>query len=118
MLDEARDLIIDRYGFKLSDLRLGGHKSQAEREISLQSLLRSVRSALNPEDSKTLSEDALRMIFDGAKNTVRDAGNEVAHKASISDMSLAVLEGSLTNKQSEALRKIYVFTHNHEPLLV
>ena len=117
MLDQARDLIIDRYGFKISDLRLGGHRNHIEREASLRSLLRSVRSALSSEDSDLLSDDALRMIFDGAKRTIRDAGNEVAHQASTSDISLAVLEGSLTQKQSEALSKIYMFTHNREPQL-
>lgn len=117
MLDQARDLIIDRYGFKISDLRLGGHRNQVERQAMLQSLLCSVRSALSSEDSDLLSDDALRMIFDGAKHTIRDAGNEVAHQASTSDISLAVLEGGLTKKQSEALSKIYIFTHNQEPQL-
>ena len=117
MLDEARDLIIDRYGFNISDFRIGGYNDQAKREEMVQSLLRSVRLALNPGDSKLLSDDALRMIFDGGKHTIRNAGNEVAHKASLSDISLAVLEGRLTKKQSEALRKIYIFTHNQEPLL-
>ena len=84
----------------------------------LQTLLRPVRSALSSEDSNLLSDDALRMTFDGAKHTIRDAGNEVAHQASTSDTSLAVLEGSLTQKQSVALSKIYIFTHNQEPQLV
>ena len=53
------------------------------------------------------------MIFDGAKHTIRDAGNSVAHEASPLDISLAVLEGSLTRKQSEAL-KVYIFTQNQE----
>jgi len=57
------------------------------------------------------------MIFDGAKHTIRDASNNVAHQASTSDISLAVLEGSLTQKQSDALSKIYIFTHNQEPQL-
>ena len=83
----------------------------------LQSLLRKVRSALGPKDSDLLSDDALWMIFDGSKHTIRDEGNEVAHQASTSDISLAVLEGSLTQKQSEALSKIYIFTHNQEPQL-
>jgi hypothetical protein len=117
VLDQARDLIIDRYGFKISDLRLGGHQSQTERQTKLHYLLRSVRSALNSEDSDLLSDDALRMIFDGAKHTIHDAGHEVAHQASTSDISLAVLEGSLTQKQLEVLRKIYKFTHNQEPEL-
>jgi len=106
VLDQARDLIIDRYGFKISDLRIGGHRNQVERQAMLRSLVRSVRSALSSEDSDLLSDDALRMIFDGAKHTIRDAGNEVAHQASTPDISLAVLEGSLTQKQSEALSKI------------
>jgi hypothetical protein len=110
VLDQARDLIIDRYGFKISDLRLGGHRNQVERQAMLQSLLRTVRSALSPEDSDLLSNDALRMIFDGAKHTIRDA-------ASTSDITLDVLEGGLTQKQSEALSKIYIFTHNQEPQL-
>ena len=117
MLDQARDLIIDRYGFKISDLRLGGHRDQGVRQAMLQTLLHDVRSALSSEDSNLLSDDALRMIFDGGKHTIRDAGNEVAHYASTSDISLAVLEGSLTQKQSEALSKIYIFTHNQEPQL-
>jgi hypothetical protein len=117
VLDQARDLIINRYGFKISDLRLGDHQNQTERQTKLHDLLHSVRSALNPEDSDLLSDDALQMIFDGAKNTIRDAGNEVAHQASTSDISLAVLEGSLTQKQSDALKKIYRFTHNQEPQL-
>jgi hypothetical protein len=117
VLDQARDLIIDRYGFKISDLRLGGHRNQVERQTMLQSLLRTVRSALSSEDSDRLSEDALRMIFDGGKHTIRDAGNMVAHEASTSDISLAVLEGNLTQKQSDALSQIYIFTHNQEPQL-
>ena len=117
VLDQARDLIIDRYGFKISDLRLGGHRNQVERQAMLQSLLRMVRSALSSEDSDLLSDDALRMIFDGAKHTIRDAGNIVAHEASTSDISLAVLEGNLTPKQSETLSAIYIFTHNQEPQL-
>jgi hypothetical protein len=117
VLDQARDLIIDRYGFKIFDLRLGGHRNQVERQAMLRSLLLKVRSALSSEDSNLLSDDALQMIFDGAKHTIRDAGNEVAHQASTSDINLAVLEGSLTQKQSEALSKIYIFTHNQEPQL-
>jgi hypothetical protein len=117
VLDQARDLIIDRYGFKISDLRLGGHRNPVERQATLRSLLCSVRSALSSEDSDLLSDDALWMIFDGAKHTIRDAGNRVAHQASTSEISLAVLEGSLTQKQSEALSKIYIFTHNQEPQL-
>jgi hypothetical protein len=116
VLDQARDLIIDRYGFKISDLRLG-YRNQVERQTMLRSLLLRVRSALTSQDSDLLSDDALRMIFDGAKHTIRDAGNEVAHQASTSDISLAVLEGGLTQKQSEALSKIYIFTHNQEPQL-
>jgi hypothetical protein len=112
VLDQARDLIIDRYGFNISDLRLGGHRNRAETQAALRSLLRSVREVLSSEDSDLLSDDALRMIFDGAKHTIRDASNEVAHQASTSDTSLAILEGSLTQKQSEALSKIYTFTHN------
>jgi hypothetical protein len=115
VLDQARDLIIDRYGFKVSDLRLGGYRNHAERQAALQTVLNSLRKVLSSEDSDLLSDDALRMIFDGAKHTIRDAGNEVAHKASTSDISLAVLEGSLTQKQLEALRKIYTFMHNKEP---
>ena len=76
-----------------------------------------VKWVLSSEDSDLLSDDALRMIFDGAKHTIRDASNEVAHQASTSDTSLAILEGSLTQKQSEALSKIYTFTHNKEPQL-
>ena len=117
VLDQARDLIIDRYGFNISDLRLGGHRNQTERQAALRSILASVRNVMSAEDSNLLSDDALRMIFDGAKHTIRDAGNEVAHQASASDISLAVLEGNLTAKQSEALAKIYIFTHNKEPEL-
>ena len=116
VLDQARDLIIDHYGFKISDLRLG-YRNQVERQTMLRSLLLRVRSALTSQDSDLLSDDALRMIFDGAKHTIRDAGNEVAHQASTSDISLAVLEGGLTQKQSEALSKMYIFTHNQEPQL-
>jgi len=118
VLDQARDLIIDRYGLKISDLRLGGYQNQHDRQNKLRSLLRLVRSALSSEDSDILSDDALRMIFDGTKHTIRDTGNEVAHQASTSDISLAVLEGSLTKKQSEALSKVYIFTHNQEPQLL
>jgi hypothetical protein len=57
------------------------------------------------------------MIFNGAKYTIRNAGNEVTHQASTSDISLVVLEGSLTQKQLEALSNIYIFTHNEEPQL-
>jgi hypothetical protein len=55
------------------------------------------------------------MIFDGG--TIRDTGNEAAHQASILDISLAVLEWGLTQKQSKALTNIYKFTHNEEPQL-
>ena len=43
VLDQARDLIIDRYGLNISDLRLGGHRNRAETQAALRSLLRSVR---------------------------------------------------------------------------
>jgi hypothetical protein len=77
-----------------------------------------VREALSSEDSDLLSDDrALQMIFGAAKHTIRDAGDDVAHQASTSDISLTVLEGGLTQKQSEALSRIYMFTHNQEPLL-
>ena len=61
-----------------------------------------MRSVLSSKDSDLLLDGVLRIIFDGAKHAIRDAGNEVAHQASTSD---AVLEGCLTQKQSEALSK-------------
>jgi len=76
-----------------------------------------VHKVLSSEDSDLLLDDALHMIFDGTKHTFYDAGNEVVHQASMLNISLAVLEGSLTQKQSEALSKIYTFTHNKEPQL-
>jgi hypothetical protein len=117
VLDQARDIIIDRYGFRLSELRLGGHQNLSERQAALRSLLKLVREKLVPEDSDILSDDALKMIFDGGKYTIRNAGNEVAHQALTSDISLAVLEGGLTQKQSDILASIYRFTHNKEPQL-
>ena len=89
----------------------------AERQAALRSLLKLVREKLVPEDSAILSDDALKMIFDGGKYTIRNAGNEVAHQALTSDIILAVLEGGLTQKQSEILASIYWFTHNKEPEL-
>jgi hypothetical protein len=117
VLDQARDTIIDRYGFKLSELRLGGYQNLSERQAALRSLLKLVREKLVPQDSAILSDDALKMIFDGSKYTIRNAGNEVAHQALTSDISLAVLEGGLTQKQLDILASIYRFTHNKEPEL-
>ena len=76
-----------------------------------------MHKVLSSEDSDLLLDDALCMIFNGAKHTIRDVGNEVMHQASTSDISLVVLEGSLTQKQLEALSNIYMFTHNEEPQL-
>ena len=47
VLDQARDLIIDRYGFNISDLRLGGHRNQTERQAALRSILDSVRNVMS-----------------------------------------------------------------------
>ena len=96
----------------MPNLPPGGYQDKAK----FRSFLLAVRLTLSSEDSKLLSYDALQMIFDGAKHTIRDAGNSVAHEASPLDLSLAVLEGSLTWKQSEALR-VYIFTQNQEPQL-
>jgi hypothetical protein len=77
-----------------------------------------VREKLAPKDSTILSDDKLKMIFDGSKYTIsRNAGDEVAYQALTSDISLAVLEGGLTQKQSYILASIYRFTHSKEPEL-
>ena len=117
VLDQARDIIIDRYVFSLSSLRLGGVSNLEERKKALRLLLTTVRSHLTKADAHMLSDNELQMIFDGGKHTVRDTGNEAAHHASLSDISLAVLANYLTDKQSKALANIYKFTHNTEPQL-
>ena len=80
-------------------------------------MLKLVHEKLVPEDSAIFSDGALKMIFDGGKYTIRNAGNEVAHQALTSDISLTVLGGGLMQKQSEILASIYQFTHNKEPEL-
>jgi hypothetical protein len=110
-------MLIDKYGFNISDLRLGRYKTAAEREAALYTLVQSVRSRLDPDDHDVLTDDALRMIFDGRKGTIRGAGNEVAHEASEFAMSLAVLAGDLTPTQLKTLGIIYRFTQKSEPSL-
>jgi len=85
--------------------------------VTLHALVQLVRSRLDQGDSDLLSDDALRMIFDGGKGTIRDAGNEVAHEAFKFAMSLAILGGNLTPTQSQILGKIYQFTYSSEPSL-
>lgn len=104
-----------KYDFDISELRLGRYKTTVEKQAALHTLVQLVRERLDKYDLSLLSDDALRMIFDGRKGTIRHAGNEVAHDAPKFAMSLAVLGGDLTLTQSQTLGKIYQFTHNSEP---
>ncbi|KAG1742180.1 hypothetical protein EDB19DRAFT_1907647 [Suillus lakei] len=117
VLDEARDLLINRYDFAINDLRLGGPKTAAEKRKALRELVQAVRSKLNAEDKALLSDKALQMIFESGKNTVRQQGNDAAHNASKEDLSLAILGTGLTPSQLALLEKIYEFTHNDPPQL-
>ncbi|KAG1742181.1 hypothetical protein EDB19DRAFT_2038567 [Suillus lakei] len=117
VLDEARDLLIDRYDFAISDLRLGGHRTAAEKQTALGELVQAVRSKLNAEDKTLLSDEALQMIFERGKNTVRQRGNDAAHNASEEDLSVAILGTGLDSSQLALLEKIYEFTHNDVPQL-
>lgn len=74
--------------------------------------MKTVRPKLSPEHLNLLSEDALRMIFDGGKNTIRNAGNKAAHTASEEEMSQAILEAGLSDKQQAVLDMIYRFTQS------
>ncbi|KAG2153924.1 hypothetical protein DEU56DRAFT_771882 [Suillus clintonianus] len=115
VLDEARDVLINRYGLAISDLRLGA--TGRKRGGALGELVRSVRSKLNAEDAALLPDDALKMIFDGGKNTVRQQGNVAAHNASKEELSLAVLGTGLNSSQLASLEMVYKFTHNEVPKL-
>jgi hypothetical protein len=117
VLDEARDIIIDRYKFTIGQLRLGGYKTRNEQRAALFQLVGTVRAELNPKDAALLSEGALAMIFDSWKHSVCDDGNDAAHRASEGQGSLAILEAGLSDEQMESLEQIYKFTHNEVPQL-
>ena len=114
VLDEARDTIINRYGFTIGQLRLGGYNTHGEQRVALFELVRAVRAELNPEDATLLSQDALVMVFDSGKHSVHENGN---HRASEGDVSLAVLAADWSDMQRESLKRIYKFPHNVVPQL-
>ena len=62
-----------------------------------------------------LSYDALNMIFNTSKNSVRDSGNKAAHETSLADRVESVLEATLTNTQRALLREIFYFAYGKEP---
>ncbi|KAF5386088.1 hypothetical protein D9615_002185 [Tricholomella constricta] len=107
VLDDARNNIATNYGFALDELR--------PRSSDLGPLMQQIRSRLTAEDSKLLSFEALRLIFDNTIGSMREAGNKAAHEATFADRTEAVLEVTLTNKQRALLRDIYFFTHHTEP---
>ena len=117
VLDKAREALVSKYGFTTSELRLDSCNNYSEKMAELPSLVASVRAKLNAGDSGLLSADALWMIFDGGKGTVRDAGNEVAHGTPVSELNLAVLGAGLSPAQVETLSKIYKFAREEEPPL-
>lgn len=115
VLDDARELLGTRYGFTISELRLGGQGVVAGKPKALQQLVRDVRSKLNKEDARLLHDDALNMIFDSSRGTVCSDGNVVAHRASKEDLGLAIKWPDLTTSQAATLKDIYAFTHHDIP---
>jgi hypothetical protein len=99
----------------MEQLHIGKCRDKAERHSVLQGITQMVHSALRPDDASLLSIEALWMIFDNWKGSIRHAGNEVAHQAPLSDLSVAISEGNLTPAQSATLAHIYMFTHDEEP---
>lgn len=116
VLDDARELICERYNFTIDELRLRGQGVVGKLK-TLPELLSRVRSKLHPNDALLLNDDALRMIFDGSLGTVRSEGNAVAHSASQEDLSLAIRGPGLTVSQTATLTNIYTFAHHRIPLL-
>jgi hypothetical protein len=115
--DQARDIIVNRYNFTIGQLQLGGYNTHSEQRAALFQLVETVRAELNSEDAALLSVSALAMIFDSWRHSVRDDGNDAAHRASEGEMSLAVLGAGLSDAQRESLQQIYRFTHNKIPQL-
>ncbi|KAG2153923.1 hypothetical protein DEU56DRAFT_976693 [Suillus clintonianus] len=119
VLDDARDILINRYDLAISDVRLGSHSTSGQkRQEALGELVRSVRSKLKAEDAALLPDDALTMIFDGGKNPARQQGNVAAHNASKEELSLAVLGTGLNPSRLASLEMVYKFTHNDVPPLI
>jgi hypothetical protein len=75
-----------------------------------------IQPRLSTEDSNLLSRDALKMIFDSAKRTVRDQGNTAAHEAPTEELASSVLAADLTLTQRSLLKQIYIFTYGMEPV--
>jgi hypothetical protein len=107
VLDDARNKLASDYKFSVDELRPRG--SDVGRLVHL------IQSKLNPEHAKLLSNDALTMIFDSSKGSMRDGGNMAAHEASFADHVDSVLGATLTLTQRALLCKIYYFTHGKEP---
>ena len=116
VLDQARDIIVNRYNFTIGQLQLG-YNTHIEQRAALFQLVETVRAELNSEDAALLSVSALAMIFDSRRHSVRDDGNDAAHRASEGEMGLAVLGAGLSDAQRESLQQIYRFTHNKIPQL-
>ncbi|KAG1858942.1 hypothetical protein F4604DRAFT_1794158 [Suillus subluteus] len=111
LLDDARTLIANRYGFPISELRSGG-QVVAGSAHTLEQLVLDVRSKLTKEDARWLHPNELRMIFDAKLGTLRSGGNAVAHCASEEDLGLAIKDPSLHPLQIASSQDIYRFTHN------
>jgi hypothetical protein len=107
VLDDARNKLASDYKFSVDELRSRGS--------DVGPLVHLIRSKLNPEHAKLLSNDALTMIFDSSDGSMRDDGNKAAHVASLADRVDSVLGATMTETQRAVLCKIYCFTHGKEP---
>ena len=114
LLKDAREIIIDHYNFTIGQLRLEGYDTRSQHRAAL---VGAVRAKLSPEDGALLSDNALVMIFDRWTHSVRDDGNDAAHRGSEGPVSLAVLGADLSDAQRESLQQIYKFTHDTVPQL-
>lgn len=74
LLEEALDLLFEQYDLPFDNARLGSPKIVTER-VAMNDLVRVVCSKLNAEDAALLSDDALRMIFNGGN--VHQEGNDM-----------------------------------------
>jgi len=101
VLDDARDKLATDYNFSQDELR--------PRYSDISPLVTQIRSRLNAEDMK-LSDEALTMIFDRSKDSLRHSGNKAAHQTPVADRVDSVLETKLTNRQRTLLGEIFYFT--------
>lgn len=80
--------------------------------ISNTAMRDSILQRISPEIMEQLGRDAFDMIFTGG---IRNDGNFVAHNATHSQISLAITDSRLKDKERECLRRIYVYTEGREP---